>query len=153
MQLDLKTLLPQLLPRAIAWAEATAADAAASGIPLDDTGLSIANAVGVHHPSLIRVQMVDRLPLPSDLDLHAAALQTGLLAPTMAGFTLGYSILICNGHLSRWLLSHECRHVYQFEQAGSIAAFLPAYLRSIVEAGYSNSPFEQDARAHELIDV
>ena len=150
VQLDLQKLLPLLLPRAIAWAEATAADVAASGNPLDDTGVSIARAVGVQRPSLIRVLMVDRLPLPSDPELQAAALQTGLLGPTMAGLTLGYSILICHGQISLPLLSHECRHVYQFEQAGSIAAFLPLYLGSIVEVGYSNSPFEQDAREYEI---
>jgi hypothetical protein len=153
VQLDLKNLLPQLLPRVIAWAEATAADAAANGSPLEDADLSIANTVGVQHPSLIRVQMVDQLPLPGDLELKAAALQAGLLGPEMTGFTLGHSILICNGHLSRRLLSHECRHVHQYERAGSIAGFIQKYLESIVEFGYSNSPFEQDARAHELIDV
>jgi hypothetical protein len=48
------------------------------------------------------------------------------------------------------LLSHECRHVYQYEAAGSIAAFLPVYIEQIVEFGYDDAPFEQDARHHEL---
>ena len=46
-------------------------------------------------------------------------------------------------------LSHEFRHVYQYEAAGSIAAFLPVYLQQIVAFGYANAPFEADARAHE----
>ena len=71
----------------------------------------------------------------------------------MDGLTLGHSILIRHGRMSRRLLSHECRHVFQYEQAGSIATFLPHYLRSIVQVGYWESPFEKDARDHELADV
>lgn len=39
---------------------------------------------------------------------------------------------------------------HQYEQAGSIAAFLPRYLQQIVTVGYNNAPFEIDARSHEL---
>jgi hypothetical protein len=56
----------------------------------------------------------------------------------MTGLTLGYAILICHGHMSHRLLSHECRHVAQYEQVGSIAAFLSAYLGAIVQVGYWN---------------
>ena len=35
-------------------------------------------------------------------------------------------------------------------RAGSIADFLPVYLRQIVEAGYFNAPLEKDAREHEI---
>ena len=71
----------------------------------------------------------------------------------MAGLTLGYSILICHGQMCRRLLSHECRHVFQYEQAGSIASFLPRYLESVIQVGYWDCPFERDARAHELADA
>lgn len=145
--------LARLMPRAIAWAEAMAAHGASAGEPLDASALSDAKTVGVQKPQKVRVLMVDRLPLPSDSELQAAALQTGLLGPTMAGLTLGHSILIRHGQMSRRLLSHECRHVFQYEQAGSIAAFLPFYLQSIVQVGYCESPFEKDARAYELADV
>ena len=141
------------MPRAVAWAEAVAAHVASAGDPLNASAISDAMAVGVQRPEEIRVQMVDHLPLPSDSELRAAALQTRLLGPTMAGLTLGHSILICHGQLSRRLFSHECRHVSQYEQAGSIAAFLPLYLQSIVQVGYWESPFERDARAYELADV
>ena len=151
--MELSVLLPRLMPRAIAWAEAVAAHVASAGKPLDASGLSDAKIVGVQEPGRIRILMVDHLPLPSDPELQAAALQTDLLGPTMAGLTLGHSILICQGQMCRRLLSHECRHVFQYEQAGSIAAFLPLYLDSIVQVGYWNSPFEHDARAHEQADV
>ena len=151
--MDLPALLPLLIPRAITWAEAVAADATARGAALDLSSLSDARTMGVQRPESIRVLMVDHLPFPSDAELRAAALQTGLLGPTMVGLTLGYSILICHGQMCRRLLSHECRHVFQYEQAGSIALFLPLYLDSIVRVGYWDCPFEQDARALEQADV
>jgi hypothetical protein len=120
MQNDLRILLPQLLPRAISWAETVAAEVATNGTPLSDDGLSVASSVEVSHPSRVLILMVDRFPKPSDPELQTAASQAGLLGPTTTGLTLGYSVLIRNGHMSRRLLSHECRHVYQFEQAGSI---------------------------------
>lgn len=152
--MDLPALLPQLMPRAIAWAEAVAADVATQGEALDASRLADATSVGVRVPEKIRVLMIDHLPLPEDPALRAAAIETGLLGPNMIGLTLGYSILICHGHMSRSVLSHECRHVAQYEQAGSIASFLPVYLAAIVQpgVGYWNSPFEMAARAYELCD-
>jgi hypothetical protein len=153
MQNDLRILLPQLLPRATSWAETVAAEVATSGTPLSDDGLSVASSVEVSHPSRVRILMVDRFPKPSDPELQTAASQAGLLGPTTTGLTLGYSVLIRNGHMSRRLLSHECRHVYQFEQAGSIAAFLQLYFKSIIQFGNWDSPIERDARAHELKEI
>ena len=145
--------LHRLVPRAVAWAETVATRVASTGESLDASGLSDAKAVGVQWPGKIRVVMFDSFPLPSDTELRAAALQNGLLGPTMEGLTLGHSILIRHGRMSRRLLSHECRHVFQYEQAGSIAAFLPLYLQSIVQVGYWESPFERDARVHERADI
>jgi hypothetical protein len=102
-------------------------------------------------PELIRLQLVDALPQPDEPALRQGALATGLLGPGGIRLTLGYSIFIVRGHMSAPLLSHECRHVYQYEAAGSIAAFLPVYLQQIVTVGYESAPFEQDARAHEFI--
>lgn len=146
--------LPRLLPRAIAWAEDRAAKAAAAGTPLNASELEIARAVGVASPERVRVEMVgDRLPMPDDADLHAAAVQAGLMGPGMVGLTLGHAIFICRGHKTRRLLSHELRHVHQYEQHGSIAGFLPIYLQQVIEVGYSDAPLERDAREHELRDA
>ena len=150
---DLQAALPYLLPKAIQWAEARSQEIQAGGVSLAEKGLQIARAVGVQQPERIRIAFVEKLPLPEDEMLREAALETGLLGPGMVGLTLGYSVLICQGHDSLRLLSHEFRHVYQYEQAGSIAAFLPSYLQQIAILGYSNAPFEIDARAHEIIDA
>lgn len=115
-----------LLPRAIAWAEDRAAEVAHSGTALDNCLLTVARSVGVVRPELIRIALVNALPVPQDPELNMAAVQTGLLGPGMVGLTLGYSVFVCHGHDTVRVLSHEFRHVYQYEQAGSIAAWKQA---------------------------
>ena len=151
MTFDLQAALPVLVPKAVAWAEARAQEVMASGVALNDAGLSIATRVGVANPEEIRVLVVPELPRPIDPELQQAALLTGLLGSSTLGLALGHAIYLRRGHASARLLSHECRHVHQYEQAGSIAAYLPTYLQQIVSVGYENSPFEVDARAHELV--
>jgi hypothetical protein len=148
--IDLAAALPALLPRAVAWAEAQARSALDAGAPPDAAAQALARSVGVTSPERIRVRVVDRIPLPDAVQLRAAALHAGLLAPDTLGLTLGYAVFVRSGHeTSLRLLSHEFRHVYQYERAGSIASFLPTYLREIVTHGYAGSPSEIDARAHE----
>ncbi len=79
--LDLLSVLPQLLPGAIAWAELQSQIIAQTGQSLDATGLALARIVGVQRPELIRVKIVGQIPVPSDPTLQLAALQTGLLGP------------------------------------------------------------------------
>ena len=150
MTFDLRGALPHLIPKAIAWAETQSESAVQSGRSLDETFMSIARGVGVAHPEQIRILDVARLPMPDDPQLQQAAVATGLLGTGMVGLTLGYAVLVCPGYgRDVRLLSHEFRHVYQYEQSGSISAFLPAYLQQIVTVGYHNAAFELDARAHE----
>jgi hypothetical protein len=148
--IDLAAVLPVLLPRAIAWAEERSQEIAGAGTPLNDTGIRLARAVGVVRPDLVRVLEVSALPLPVDPELRHAALETGLLGPSIIGLTLGHGIYIIRGHGGARLLSHECRHVHQYEVAGSISRFLPVYLQQIATVGYQDAPLEIDARNHEL---
>lgn len=146
----LAALLPQVLPGAIGWAEEQERQALATGAALTPQGIADARAVGVLAPEKIRVVIAPALPLPDDAWLRNVALSTGLLGPNFAGLTLGYAIFIVHGHLTRPLLTHECRHVYQYEVAGSIAAFMPVYLGQIAAVGYNAAPLEVDARQHEI---
>jgi hypothetical protein len=50
-------------------------------------------------------------------------------------------------------LAHECRHVYQYEVAGSIDAFLSLYLKQVAEFTYERAPFELDAQAWEWVGL
>lgn len=145
MNSDRAAFLPQLLPAAIAWAEARSAQILQEGRALDATGVRLARAVGVARPELVRVQVVDRIPVPQEPALRRAAMYLGLLGPNVAGLTLGYGIYVVVGEECARLLSHEYRHVHQYEAAGSIAAFLREYLHQIAKFGYERAPYELDA--------
>ena len=148
--MNLRDLLPGLAPLAVEWAERVCAHAAEMGDALDAEGTRIARAVGVNLPARVRIVVPESMPFPEHPTLRAAAVQTGMLGPTMAGLTLGHTIFLRPGTRTVRLLSHELRHVAQYEAAGSIAAFLPAYLAQIVHFGYEDAPYEVDARSHEI---
>lgn len=150
MPIDLAANLGLLIPRAIEWAEQFAARMLVSGRPLGESELAIARQVGVLRPEAIRLFFAPGLPAVADPLLREASLATGLLGASTAGLTLGHAVYIREGLASTRLLSHEFRHVQQYEQAGSIAAYLPLYLRQVVEFGYTDAPYEVDARAHEI---
>ncbi|MBN3785561.1 hypothetical protein [Burkholderia sp. Ac-20353] len=148
--IDLGAVLPSILPGAIAWAEQQSNLVLRNGASLPPQCISDAQAVGVQLPELIRVAVVPSLPLPVDPMLRSVALDTGLLGPNMVGLTLGHAVFVVHGHDTRRLLTHEFRHVHQYEVAGSIAAFLHTYLQQIAEFGYEQAPLEIDARQHEI---
>lgn len=148
--MDLQALLPLLLPRAIAWGEEQARLGLLQGKSLDAGSVDLARRVGVQQPELTRVIAVDAFPLPADIELRQAAIQTGLLGADGLGLTLGHAVFLRRGHETEArLLRHEFRHVQQCESYGSLAAFLAEYLRQIVQVGYAEAPLEADARAHE----
>ena len=153
MPTNLESILPLLLPKAIGWVNEQSNHILETGSPLSDVGIRLARAVGVSFPEKIRVSIVPNLPLPVDPQLKAIALETGLLGEGMIGVTFGYGIYVCAGHVDNRLISHECRHVFQYEAAGSIEEFLPVYLHQIATVGYHNAPLEIDARDHELDDA
>lgn len=148
--MDLQKQLPLLLSHAIAWAESESQRAASEGTKLPTDFIEIARRVGVVRPDRIRTMLVNRLPFPDEPILRQAAMEAGMLGPEMVGLTLGYGIFIVHGHDDVRLISHECRHVYQYETLGSIEQFLPVYLQQILEFGYNRAPLEIDARTHEI---
>jgi hypothetical protein len=144
--MDLQAILPILLPKAVGWAEMQQLDILASGRRLTSDEIATARAVGVTQPEEIRIKSVPSIPVPEDALLATAAVQAGLLGPDTAGLTLFYGIFIREGTYSRHLLAHECRHVHQYEQRGTIREFLQEYIPEVLTLGYSNSPLEKDAR-------
>ena len=150
MPIDLQKELPRLLPGAIDWALAQSNAARVFGVALNDQLQALARRVGVQQPQSVRVAYVDQLPRPEDPELAAAGLQAGFFGPDMVGLTLGYSIFIRRDRASSRLHAHEFRHVHQFEKHRSLAEFIQEYLEQIVEFGYEDAPYEQDARAHEV---
>ena len=100
----------------------------------------------------MRIQTLNEIPFPADTRLNEAAIQTGFLSQEMNALTLDHSIYIRSGYITNRLLSHELRHVYQYETLGSLREFLVEYLKQIVLAEYENSLLERDARNHEIVD-
>ncbi|WP_105132993.1 hypothetical protein [Burkholderia sp. BE12] len=148
--IDLADILQSALPAAVAWAEAEAARGLAQGAPLMLAQADDARTVGVAQPERIRVVAVDRMPFPDTPTLAAIARDTGLLSPGTIGLTLGHAVYVLRGQDTRRLLTHEFRHVHQYEAAGSIGAFLARYLHEVATVGYHDAPLEADARQHEF---
>jgi hypothetical protein len=146
---DLLAALPRLLPEAVRWVEAQEREILRDGVPLTERHREFAVAVGVGQPALVRVKIVMELPLPSGAELRNAAIQTGLIGSNTHGMTFGHGVLLRTEYATERLLSHELRHVHQYEAAGSIDAFLSTYLRQIVTVGYERAALEVDARAYE----
>jgi methenyltetrahydromethanopterin cyclohydrolase len=143
--------LATLGPQAIAWAQQQAEVVARTGRALTPEQVKLARAVGVQDPARIRVLTVEQFPLPQQAEVKAAALRIGLGRPSIVGLTLGSSVMVRRGFENdTQLLSHELRHVAQYEARGGIAPFLAQHLQDLARYGYEDSPFEVDARAHEV---
>jgi hypothetical protein len=147
---QLAAQLPLIAERTIEWAKAVEAKSLAGGATLTLEQQKLARSVGVRNPERIRLLVVDRIPLPDEPVLAKAAEGVGLSQSWAAGLTLGHAVIVRRGfERDPRLLSHEFRHVAQYETVGGIGPFLVSHLRSLVEVGYEKSPFEVDARAHE----
>ena len=137
-----------LLPLAIAWATEQEACILRDGVPLSETQLADAGAIGVKAPGQIRLLRVDTMPRPSDAQLRAACDAIDFLTPATRGLTFRYGIYVrsdCWG--DRSLILHELAHTAQYERLGGIDAFLRKYLFECVTLGYPAAPLEQEAIA------
>ena len=147
---ELLARLPLIAPRAVTWAKGLEAQTLRDGARLDDQLIRLAHANGVKEPERVRLVVVDRIPLPEERELQAAALSAGLSQSWASGLTVGHAVLIRRGFENDpRVLSHELRHVAQYEAMGGIEPFLAKHLVDLAEVGYEASPFEADARAHE----
>jgi hypothetical protein len=141
-----RALLPLVTPLVVAWAAWQRARVVRRGRSLSPRQQAIARAVGVTHPERIRLLLVRRIPLPGGKWVARVSDHLGFAGPQVDGLTLGHAIYIRDAALADDLLAHECRHVQQCEAAGSLHAFLAAYLRQVARHGYRQAPFEVDAR-------
>src|SRR5262245_8052127 len=124
-----RALLTLFTPLVGGWAAWQRRRVLRRGRPLSKRQKRIAAAVGVVEPERIRLQLVERVPIPGGAWVDAAARRMGLAGTDVDGLALGHAIFIRAPALSDDLLAHECRHVQQCEAAGSLHAFLAAYLR------------------------
>ncbi|HYC36174.1 MAG TPA: hypothetical protein VEC19_07110 [Usitatibacter sp.] len=139
----------EVAPRAIEWALGRSREVLEAGRGLDARALALARKVGVREAAKIRIVVVDRIELPSEPMLREAGARVGL-SDSADGMTLGYAVVVRSGHeRNPRLLSHEFRHVAQYEACGGIAPFLTTHLAHLAQHGYEASPFEADASRHE----
>lgn len=143
----------QFIEAATAWVEQQQILISVQGRRLSHAEQALAKAVGVTQPQNVYVLEVPVITRPDNAELAAICEQYGFLTEDTIGLTLGYGIYIKQGHLTTRLLSHELRHVHQYEQAGSVSAFLSRYITEIMQFGYADAPYEIDARAHEQLKV
>lgn len=140
-----ETNIEKIISDASIWATQIVDHYQNSGRTLYKTETKIAHDVGVTHPHYIRVIEVEQVPEPSSNGLLALREGNGLLHSHSLGLTIGYSVFIKKGFASNHLLAHEFRHVYQFEQAGSVEKMIHNYLKEVLQFGYKNAPLEIDA--------
>jgi len=142
-------MLPLILPLAVRWANKHSNNIQQKGKSLTAKEIELAHQVGVIDAEKVRVLIIEKIPIPTHPALAKTAKAAGFMAASPAGMTLGYSIYICDGFHSERLLSHELRHVQQYEHYGSIKHFLREYLSQVFEYGYTDAPLEVDARRYE----
>jgi hypothetical protein len=144
-------MLPRLLPQTVSWAELQSEYILKNGTPLSEEQMAIAREVGVAHPEQIRLMDLSAIQQPSDPMLREIINQLGLLGEGIGGITLAYGVLLNSQYLNNTrVLSHEFRHVYQYEQAGSISNYMKAYFEQVMQYGYKYAPLEVDAQKHEI---
>lgn len=141
----------ELFEKAVAWAELCSVDILYNGLQLSLQMQCLARNNGVRRPENIRIISVQgTIPRPTDPELLQLMDDYSFLSTDTAGLALGYGIYIRGDAFSNRILSHELRHVYQYEQAGSIRAFLAEYIPQILLCGYRNAALEIDARKYEI---
>jgi hypothetical protein len=142
--------LPQLLPLAYEWAEEQAAHIQRTGRRLTPAETAIAARVGVARAEMVRIAIVDDIPAPRQGALKTACEELSFLGSDTLGLTLGYGMYLRRGQTEmETLVAHELRHVAQYEERGSIRAYLSVYIPELLRFGYENAPMELDAREAE----
>lgn len=146
-----ETVPREILRIACEWAEKQENEILDTGNSLTSEEITLAMEVGVHEPTKVRILEVDAVPSLDDETLAAVAVEAGLDFSKLKGLTLGHGIYIVRGCRQNWLVSHELRHVQQYEEVGSLPAFLEQYIAELQRYGYRDAPMEIDAKNHEIL--
>src|SRR3954463_11434290 len=140
--------LDELLPLAAQWAADQERRVLCQGVPLSETEMADAKAIGVGNPDRVRLLRVENIPVPAHPMLRAAAASINFLTSTPSGLALEYGIFIRS---DRWreraLIAHELVHTAQYQRLGGILPFLQTYIFQCATVGYPNAPLELEAAA------
>jgi len=138
----------RLAPMAANWAAAQEKYILQHGVPLTAAQIADARRVEVQDPARIRVLVVDRIPLPDDLELANAARQAQIITEASRGMAIGYGIIIrADSWKNRELLLHQLVHVAQCERSGGLESFVIEYLLDRRDSrDFSVGSLEDEAR-------
>ena len=140
--------LEELLPLAAQWATEQQQRVLCEGVPLNESELADAKAIGVRKPERIRLLRVDTIPVPAHPLLRAAAASMNFLTAAPRGLTLDNGIFVRTDHWrDRELIAHELAHTAQYQTLGGIMPFLQTYIFQCATVGYPNAPLELEAAA------
>jgi hypothetical protein len=142
----LKSLLPIIMPAMTTWVDQMEQVILARGRPLSDSETADAIELGVMDSKRVRCLVVDEIPVPSE-ELTALAQQVGIIDADTTGMAFRYGIYIRRDVADKRLrLLHELVHVAQYERLGDMRSFIREYVTACLDYGYSQSPFEIEAR-------
>jgi hypothetical protein len=138
----------RLLPLAYQWAKATEEFALACGAPLSPRHMADARLAGVQDCSKIRVLVVDRIPMPENRELAAAARRTGIITDDTRCVGFGHAVIIrADAWGDRELLLHNLVHIAQCERSGGLERWVRQYIGNRCDcADFTIGSLEQEAR-------
>ena len=118
------------------------------GAPLGPEQIADAQRAGVQDVARVRILPVDRMPLPTNLELAEAAQRAQIITEASAAVTLGHAIMV---RVDRWrdreLMVHQFVHVAQCERCGGLEAFVEQYLTDrSSSADFTVGSLEDEAR-------
>jgi hypothetical protein len=137
-----------LLPVAYQWAKAQEELVLAHGSPLSPQQMADARRAGVQDCERIRVLLVDRIPLPENSELAAAARRTRIITADTRCVGFGHAIIIrAEAWGDRELLVHNLAHIAQCERSGGLEQWVQHYLSDRqTSASFSAGALEEEAR-------
>lgn len=140
-----------LQPAAVAFVKDSDREILGRGRALTTDEMALASEVGVSHPELVRVLVIDPFIAPRDPAFAIEAGKLGIGASSEGGRTTGYGIQIKPAYAkARWILAHELTHVGQFERLGT-TGYVHEYLTELLLVGYARAPLEREAHANERL--
>jgi len=140
--------LEELLPLAADWAMEQQQRVLCEGVPLSETEMADAKAIGVRNPQRVRLLRVDSVPVPVHPMLRAAAASINFVTAAPSGLTLENGIFVRADHWrERELIAHELAHTAQYQRLGGVLPFLQTYIVQCATVGYQQAPLELEANA------
>ena len=133
-----------LAPAAALWSRMRERKILPDGRPLADDLAAFARDIGIREPEGIRVELVNRVPLPLPGFLIPWAKRLEIPVSEPAGMALGWGIAAISEDPA--LLRHELVHVLQYQRLGGHLGFMRLYLFECLFHGYFAAPLEVEAR-------